>query len=481
MNNRLMRDDDADFADSYQPSCHQEFESEEVVQELTEESPWDVSADYEPYREFDYENAPPKHYEGCEEEVWVDASSDASNAEVVSQEVGEYESHAYDAYDYSYEYDRGCYEGYEGCEEEAALEQPSDEAVLEAAAEPVDEYEVYHHQSDLECTHKDDACQIEATESDVAQESGEVTSEAVDEYNMVETYEYDYYEPYDASPVDEAAPERDAMPELAEFEEYDSYDVYEYDNEPMREDVQATEEVVSESADAEPASDLDEQYYGRYPYGYGYGYDYEYRSDNDATESYDSGDAHATIDAHIDFQRIADWRRQLIESVSGSEIACVVRTSANELLHNVRAVVARIDMDQVRTELSRSVMGMIQHSEQREAVLGDANVFLFQFDVEDPARLNMPISLEAAAWLIEDELVGQTLDGEHDAAWVEPLSVDPVADLPTINLETLLQWANHTLGKVKTAWNALSPELERMAAKSRATASSVEQASLTQR
>ena len=318
-----------------------------------------------------------------------------------------------------------------------------------------------------------------------AQESVEVKSEAVDKYDMYEAYEYDYYEPYDASPVDEAVPEEDAMPESAEFEEYDSYDVYGYDNEPMREDAQATEEVVSESVDAEPASDFDQQYYGRYPYGYdsgyGYGYGDEYRSYGDAAESYDDGDEQATMDSPIDFQRFADWRQQLTDSLSGSDLVCVVRSTASELVQSVRALMARVDLDQVRTELSHSVMVTIQHSTPLEADLSDANVFLFQFEVEDATHVSMPISLEESPWVIEDELVGQNLDGEMDPASVEPMSVEPVADLPTVNLETLLQWANHTLAKAKTVWNALSPELERMAAESLAKASSVGQTATTQR
>ena len=139
-------DYDADFADSYQPSCHQEFESEGMVQELIEQSPWDVSANdqsnsvvasqevdqgeaqaydaYDAYS-YDYDRGCYEGYDDCEEEAAEEQPSDESNPVVASQEVDQWEAYADHAHDYSYEYDRGCYEGYESCEEEAAEEQPS--------------------------------------------------------------------------------------------------------------------------------------------------------------------------------------------------------------------------------------------------------------------------------------------------------------------------------------------------------------------
>jgi hypothetical protein len=234
-------------------------------------------------------------------------------------------------------------------------------------------------------------------------------------------------------------------------------------------------------------SDIDHQYYGRYPYGYGYGhgYDYEYQkesgSDSPATQSDDEADDDVTMGLEVDFQQIADWGRQSLASFAGSRFVDALRTVVSDVRSRFVSLVDRVDLQQFQDDVSHALLVMIQRPSDLVVEPGDANVFLFEFEAGYYAGTDMPIALEETPWVFEDPMTGHDHDSANKAVTEGSEGEVPVSVLSSIDRDTLLQWAGHAIDQAKTAWASLSPELERMAAETLARVSLVEDSSADQR
>ena len=180
----------------------------------------------------------------------------------------------------------------------------------------------------------------------------------------------------------------------------------------------------------------------------------------------------------FDFERTAMLGRQLVDSVMNAAVVQSLQTQFDGLQQKLIRTVARVDLAQLRDVVNHSVTALIE-SQDSELDLSGGNIFLFEIDVEDAADVALPISLDETPWMIEDQIVGQTSVDNNDAADVEPTS-DPLSVVPTATRLLVKQWAGRALENAKTAWDTLSPELERIAVETLAKASLVEPAT-TQR
>ncbi len=451
--------------------------------------------DYEAYDAYGYgydhgcyEEAPSCEVESAADDANRDVTSQVDEPAVVSQQADDYEG--YRAYRYGY--DHSYYDAPPATEEESTADESTSDvtsqvdepAVVSQQADADEGYQAFDYGYEYESA-CEDAHDAAAPAEAAVQEPAAPTTEAAADYDMYDQYEYDYYKPYDEKPLEEGNVEPDSMPSSPATDAYDSYDVYDYDNVPMQSQVEATPEVTGASSSDEQTPDIDRQYYGRYPYGYGYGYDYEYQkeygSNSEATESSDEAVEPVTMGLEIDFQQFVDWGRQSLDSIMNSAFVDAIRTTLSDGRDGFDALVDHVDLQQIQSDLSRAVWAMLQQSSGSVLEPGDANVYVFEFEAGYDAGMEMSIALEETPWEIEDPVIGESPSGENDAVMVEPAGDVPASAELSIDRDTLLRWAGHALEQGRTAWAALQPELERMAAETLARVSLVEESSTDQR
>ncbi len=500
--------DDYDYSYDYDTNedCEEESamddSSDPVVTEAVDQNVAEVEVDdsYDYDADYGYEYDDSYRYdanENCEEESTMDDSSDAIVTEAAEQDVDQAE--ADDAYDYDAGYG---YEEYDGCEEESAVDDSSDAINSEPVEQTADEadmsasetydydtydYDEYDYESHAYGDQDDSVTQSsdeseDSQQNDAEEESADATSESAIEYDTQEVYEYDYYEPYDASPADDGTLEDDMADESSSIEsndsyEQDSYEVYDYDTESVVDDAEAAADVDTSSANEQPteAADqpVDQQYYGRYPYGYGYEYDYEYDS-NEAVEPDNASDGDVSAQVEFDIEQFVELGRQAVRFLTDAEFAQAIQAPISGLRTRVNRVLSQVDMEQLQETVSHSVVAMLQ-SQDPEVDLLDGSVFLFEFELEGTVDMTSPISLDETPWMIEEQqVVGELSAGTDEATAAEPMNAEPVSVLPNTTRNLAIQWVNIATSTAKTAWDALAPELERIAAETLARASLVE-------
>jgi hypothetical protein len=169
-------------------------------------------------------------------------------------------------------------------------------------------------------------------------------------------YEYDYYQPYDARPADDAAQASEEMTAADDVDEYPAREAYAYDHQLPRDADEGAGKAATLPAQDESDAELEHQDFGRYPYGCGCGeaYDYMYRADSAAAESCPGSQQQEPRDAAVELIPMAQRGRQLVTALKESEWAAATRGGVRDLLHRWEAVVDRVDMDRIRAELSHN-------------------------------------------------------------------------------------------------------------------------------
>ena len=483
----------------YHYGCYDEFQgqgtetnSDDAVADEVSDTTAQSAVEYDMYDAYGsgydhgcYVASPGCEAEAAAEQADVQQAEDSDDAP--ASEVPSYDYEGYDSYGYEYVHDHDCYEELQGCHKEAATDSlnsaevsTSDDVVTSEAVETED-YEAFDYGYEY-----DSACEEAATPSeqvdDAAQEPAGSTSEPTDtqppDYDMYEGYEYDDYQPYDESPMDSEATDSDSMPTTQASDVYDSYDVYDYDNVPMQEDVEATPEPDLPASDVDAGDSLEndavnQDYYGRYPYNYGYGNSYDsecqsqYGVESESSPSQEPAGDDVTMQLEIDFQQLAAWGWQSLDSLANLPVMQTVRASIAGLRDGCQVVLQRVDLEQLQQETGNMLLATLQQpatsADESAAGLDDANVFMFEFDAHHEVVADTPVVLEDTPWVIEDSISGESLDGPQDAAVVEPAAVDPVSVLPSVDRDVLLQWAGYAMQQAKTTWDTVAPEFERLA------------------
>lgn len=369
-------------------------------------------------------------------EAVADIASEEDTDLVDDQPASETENEPFDAYGYEYRYGC-CPEEYSSAtsetESEPVVEQPM-EVVMEPAAETVD---------------------------------SEVAAPAPWEpYGYEEGYsdpdsllDDSISEPSDAAVEPAIEPAVEPAPQSS----YEVYDYYHGSPAPTECEPQVVEPV--------PSVPL---YHGRYPYGYGYEYDYEYSHDYStvtpdeeptAVEATDSAE-----EAALDVMQWVDLGRDFLSCVGDSDLVDHVRAEAEGIMSHVASALETLPLEQIRADVTYAMTEAIQQP-VATASQEDANVFLFVFESDLNAEPLLEAELPQNPWVVETQVVTEPQPTTTDSVNTESAVQSPVSAVPAINGDQVRQWTRRTLDLAMSAWDRLTQEWDRVAARSVATLS----------